>query len=172
MQTSSQYPSPSLPASQPSHWLYLPDPRSPQPDSTPLPCHLVVRSQTAPSWQTSDKHEQPKQLQIVYSSHDLFDTNTTYQVPLNGNQSYSTTLIYFSTFSWHQINAVYNGISTSYHTHAHLPTTQIYPYPLNPISSTDNKRRPKSNPLPNFSSRDQSRRLTPLITFALLIHNS
>ena len=56
-----------------SHSPHLPDLRSPQTHSTPLPSHLVVISQTAPSEQNSNKHEQPKPLhQTVGSCHDIF----------------------------------------------------------------------------------------------------
>ena len=151
-----------------SHWLYLPYPRSLQPDSTPLPCHLVVRSQTTPSqqnfWQAWATESNSSCLLIRY---DLFNSQflTGSQVPGTGNQSYMPRPSY--TFPWNQtVSYICNDdVSTSCNTHVYLPTTRLYP--LNPRSTTDDKSN-NQDPIPFLIfSRDQLRRLGLGPTYAV-----
>ena len=103
---------------------------------------------------------------MTFSSPKLL---TRSQVPGTGNQSYMprpshTCRLFPETKS---MSYICDDVSTSCNTHVYLPTTRLYP--LNPRSSTDDKKKSNNqNPI-HFStfSQDQSRRLGLGPTYAV-----
>ena len=101
-----------------SHWLYLPYPRSPQPDSTPLPLISWLDHRRLQASKTSDKHGQPKATPVVCSCYDLFNSKITYQVPGTRYwQSilYATTLILVDLFLKQNLRRIYVTTTFPHH---------------------------------------------------------
>ena len=146
-----------------SEWLYVPDPRSPQPDLIPLPCHLEDRSQMAPSYQVASFWQvTPDCLPVPWPFRSW-----KYLLPGTSNQSYATTLIYFSTSSRHQIYVVSNDdLSTSNNTRVRMFIFQQPKYIH--IHQTQDLLLTTSddlNPIQSTFPRDQWSRIISLTTF-------